>query len=157
MVPRLRWGAAPPQVVPQGEAWLISLTSGADSIGALALKHGSSIYVPSDCRRLEGPPLPPHGTPTVTPSLERLNERLERLAYGERPEGHNTPPLEAYTTTPTAHGDVVSATPAYREWFRRTYPAAGRGDCNRSPAPNTRNKGLRGTRWCQNDLTPPLD
>ena len=131
----MRRGAAPPQVVPQGEAWLSSLTSGADSFGALALKHGSSIYGPRDCRRYDGPPLPPHGIPTATPSLERLNERLERLAFGGRPEGHNAPPLETYTTTPTEHGDVVRATPEYVRWFHRTYPAAGPEDRARVQAP----------------------
>ena len=135
LVSRLRWGAAPPQVVPQGEAWLISLTSGADSIGALALKHGSSIYGPKGCRRYDGPPLPPHGTPTAIGSLERLNERLERLAFGGRPDGHNAPPLETYTVTPTEHGDVVRATPEYVRWFHRTYPAAGPEDRARVQAP----------------------
>ena len=131
---RMRRGAAPPPLVSQGEAWLISLTSGADSIGALALRHGSSIYGPKDCKRYDGPPLPPHGTPTATPSLERLNERLERLAFGRRPEGHNAPPLETYTSTPTEHGDVVRATPEYVRWFRRAYPAAGPGDPAEVPA-----------------------
>ena len=85
--------------------------------------------------RLEGPALPPNGTPTHTPSLERLNERLERLAFGGRPEGHDAPPLETYTTTPTEHGDVVRATPEYVRWFHRTYPAAGPEDRARVQAP----------------------
>ena len=141
-----RRGAAPSQMVPQGEAWLNSLTSGADSIGALALRHGSSIYAPSDCKRLDGPPLPPHGTPTVTPSLERLNERLERLAFGGRPDGHNAPPLETYTVTPTEHGDVVRATPEYVRWFHRTYPAAGPEDRARVQAsgPDPQGYGAEG-------------
>ena len=131
-------------MVPQGEAWLNSLTSGADSTGALALKHGSSIYGPKDCRRYDGPPLPPHGTPTVTPSLERLNERLERLAFGGRPEGHNAPPLETYTVTPAEHGDVVRATPEYIRWFRRAYPAAGSGDAVEMPSPRPDPQGYGG-------------
>ena len=153
---RLRRGAAPSQVVQKGEAWLNSLTSGADSIGALALKHGSSIYVPSDCRRLGGPPLPPHGTPTATGSLERLNERLERLAFGGRPEGQNAPPLETYTVTPTEHGDVCRATPEYVRWFHRTYPAAGPEDRARIPTPRPTPEGVGGTssRWRQNDIAP---
>jgi hypothetical protein len=93
--------------------------------GADALLHGSSTYKPKGCSRYTGAALPPDGTPTPSVSLERLNERLERLAFGRRPEGHNAPPLETYTTTTTEHGDVVRATPEYIRWFLRTYPAAG--------------------------------
>ena len=75
-------------------------------------------------------------------TLERLNERLERLAFGPRSEGHNTPPLEAYTVTPAEHGDVVSATQAYRDWFLRAYPAAGPEDCVSRPAPGPAPKGV---------------
>ena len=85
-------------------------------------------YVPAGTRRLEGPALPPSGRPDTVPSLERLNERLERLAFGRRPEGHDAPPLETYTVTSTEHGDVVRATPPYVRWFHRTYPAAGPED-----------------------------
>jgi len=95
------------------------------SVGADVLLHGSSTYKPKGCSRYSGAALPPNGTPTPTTSLENLNERLERLAFGRRPEGHNAPPLETYTTTTTEHGDVVSATPEYIRWFLRTYPAAG--------------------------------
>ena len=91
------------------------------------------------CKRLSGPPLPPAGTPTATRSLERLNERLEHLAFSPRAEGG--PPLETYTTTPSEHGDVVRATEAYVEWFRRTYPAAGRAHCARVPAPGAVDQG----------------
>jgi hypothetical protein len=93
--------------------------------GADALLHGSSTYKPRGCSRYTGAALPPDGTPTPSVSLERLNERLERLAFGRRPEGHNAPPLETYTTTTTEHGDVVRATPEYIRWFLRTYPASG--------------------------------
>ena len=68
-----------------------------------------------------------------TASLEKLNERLERLAFGERPSGG--PPLETYTTTPSTHGDVVRATPEYVGWFRRTYPASRRADSACLPPP----------------------
>jgi len=93
--------------------------------GADALLHGSSTYKPKGCSRYTGAALPPDGTPTPSVSLERLNERLERLAFGRRPEGHNAPPLETYTTTTSEHGDVVRATPEYIRWFLRTYPTAG--------------------------------
>ena len=101
-------------------------------------------YKPSGTSRLEGPALPPNGTPTPTSSLERLNERLERLAFGGRPEGHDAPPLETYTTTPTENGDVVRATPEYVRWFHRTYPASGSEDRARVPASRPTSKGVGG-------------
>ena len=101
-------------------------------------------YVPVGTRRLEGPALPPSGRPDVIPSLEGLNERLERLAFGRRPEGHDAPPLEAYTTTPTEHGDLVRATPEYVRWFQRTYPAAGPEDRVSQPAPGSAPEGYGG-------------
>ena len=100
--------------------YLLTTETGAD-----VLRHGNATYKPKDCTRFTGAPLPPNGTPTPTHSLENLNERLERLAFGGRLEGSNTPPLETYTTTTTEHGDVVHATPEYIRWFLRTYPTAG--------------------------------
>ena len=134
----MRRRAASSSLVPE-VAWLISPTSGDTSTA----KHGSgplsgqSLY--QDCRRLSGPPLPPAGIPTRTSSLERLNERLEHLAFTPRPEGG--PPLVTYTTTPSEYGDVVRATEAYVEWFRRTYPAAGRADSARVQAPGAADQG----------------
>lgn len=84
-------------------------------------------YVPAGTRRLEGPALPPGGSPEPRRGLEDLNERLERLAFG-RPSatsgGRPTPPLVTYTTTPGPYGDVVSATDDYIRWFRSCYPNA---------------------------------
>ena len=117
---------------------------------------GPANYVPAGTHRLEGPALPPHGTPTATPSLERLNERLERLAFGGRPTGSGSPPLETYTVTPTEHGDVVRATEEYVRWFRRTYSAAGPEDRVSKPAPRPTSEGVGGAegRWRQNDIAP---
>ena len=109
--------------------------------GLERLRVETPIYKGSNTSRLEGPALPPNGTPTATPSLERLNERLERLAFGRRPEGHDSPPLETYTTTATEHGDVVRATSEYVRWFHRTYPAAGPEDRARIPTPRPSLKG----------------
>ena len=108
-----------------------------------SLRHGSAWTVPVDTHRLDGPALPPNGIPTPTPSLEKLNERLERLAFGRRPAGHDSPPLETYTTTATANGDVVRATQDYVRWFHRTYPAAGPEDRARvsSPCPSPEGYG----------------
>ena len=103
--------------------------------GLERLRVETPIYKGSSTSRLEGPALPPNGTPTATHSLERLNERLERLAFGRRPDGHDSPPLETYTTTATEHGDVVRATQEYVRWFHRTYPAAGPEDRTRVPTP----------------------
>jgi len=105
---------------------------------------GPANYVPVGTRRLEGPALPPGGRPDSVPGLETLNERLERLAFGRRPEGHDAPPLETYTTTPTEHGDVVRATPEYVRWFLRTYPAAGSGDRVEVPTPCPNPEGVGG-------------
>lgn len=141
---RLRRGAAPSQMVQKGEAWLNSLTSGADSIGALALRHGSSIYAPSDCKRLDGPPLPPHGTPTPTRSLESIDDRIKQLQVGRRDLGGNTPPLDTYRTKTEEHGVVYQATDAYITWFHSRYPrAGGRNQCERS-LPSSPSKGVGG-------------
>ena len=96
--------------------------------GADALLLGSSTYKPKGCSRYTGAALPPDGTPTPSVSLERLNERLERLAFGARPDGSNAPPLETYTVTTTENGDVYHATDEYIRWFQRAYPAAGGTD-----------------------------
>lgn len=99
------------------------------------LTHENSVEELSAVFRLEGPALPPNGTPTRTRSLERLNERLEHLAFGRRPEGFDPPPLETYTTTATEHGDVVRATSEYVRWFRRTYSVTGPEDRVSQPSP----------------------
>ena len=124
--------------------------------GLERLRVETPIYKALGTSRLEGPALPPNGTPTPISSLERLNERLERLAFGGRPQGHDAPPLETYTTTATEHGDVVRATPEYVRWFHRTYPAAGPEDRTRIPAPRPTPQGVGGekSRWTQNDLAP---
>ncbi len=111
-------------------------------ISSASIARGNGSYAPPDCVRLDGPALPPHGRPDVVPSLERLNERLERLAFGRRPEGHDAPPLETYTVTPTEHGDVVCATQEYVRWFQRTYPAAGPEDRVSQPTPRPAPEGV---------------
>ena len=114
---------------------------------------GTPIYRPRGTNRYDGPALPPNGSPDVRPSLERLNERLERLAFGGRPQGHDAPPLETYSTTATEHGDVVRATPEYVRWFHRTYPAAGPEDRARMPTPRTPPEGAGG----EGKRSSPLD
>lgn len=107
-----------------------------------------------ELRRISGPPLPPGGTPTSTRGLERLNERLEALAF--RPAdlgGQDSPPLETYTVTPGTYGDVVRATDEYVRWFRRTYPAAARADLARVPAPGPAPKGDGGKGFGSGPLT----
>ena len=137
----------------------ISASAPGTPSGSDVLRHGSDWYRPAGTHRYDGPALPPNGTPTVTPSLERLNERLERLAFSGRPEGHDAPPLETYTTTATEHGDVVRATPEYVRWFHRTYPAAGSEDRARIPTPRPVAQRVGGEetpsgRWRQNELAP---
>ena len=112
--------------------------------GKDALLHGTPTYRPKSTNRYDGPALPPNGTPEPRRGLEDLNERLERLAFGRRPEGHDAPPLETYTTTATEHGDVVRATEEYVRWFRRTYPAAGPEDRVSQPTPRPSSEGVGG-------------
>ena len=76
--------------------------------------------------------------------IDDLLARLEHLAYAPRLDGQDRPPLVTYTTTPTAHGDVVSATQDYREWFLRAYPAARREDLACVPPPGPAPQGLGG-------------
>ena len=127
--------------------------------GLEKLRLETPSYRPRGINRYDGPALPPGGRPDTLPGLEKLNERLERLAFGRRPEGHDAPPLETYTTTPTEHGDVVRATPEYVRWFHRTYPAAGPEDRARMPAPRPTREGVGGEkpakgRWTQNSIAP---
>ena len=105
---------------------------------------GPRNYVPAGTQRLEGPALPPGGIPDAAPGLEKLDERLIQLAFGRRPQGHDAPPLETYTTTATEHGDVVRATPEFRRWFHRAYPAAGPEDCVSQPSPRPSVEGMGG-------------
>ena len=117
--------------------------------GKDALLHGTPTYRPKSTNRYDGPALPPNGTPEPRKGLEDLNERLERLAFGRRPEGHDAPPLETYTVTATEHGDVVRATEEYVRWFRRTYSAAGPEDRVSQPSPRPSSEGYGG----KTDLT----
>lgn len=91
--------------------------------------------------------------------IDDFQARLEHLAFAPRLDGQDRPPLVTYTTTPTSHGDVVSATPEYREWFLRAYPAAGRADSACVPASRPASEGVGGenklVRFKQNTpLTP---
>ena len=72
-----------------------------------------------------------------------LFERLARLAIAEPPEGR--PPLETYTTSPTAHGDVFRATPEFRAWLRSRYRGYGSGDHSAVQAPGAAPKAAGGT------------
>ena len=113
--------------------------------GADVLRHGSATYKPAGCSRYTGAALPPDGTPTPAHSLVNLNERLIRLAFGAKPEGHNAPPLETYTTTTAEHGDVYRATDEYVRWFHAQYPKAGRADRTRRIASRVPSKGMGGS------------
>ena len=132
-------------------------STGGSLSGLEKLQLETPSYRPRSVNRFDGPALPPGGRPDSVPGLEKLNERLERLAFGRRPEGHDAPPLETYTTTATEHGDVVRATEEYVRWFRRTYPAAGSEDRVSQPAPGPAPKGVGGAkpiqgRWVQNTI-----
>jgi hypothetical protein len=118
----------------------------ASGVGRRMSWPGAATSCPKDSRRLAGP----HSTKTTTSGthvsegIYDLQTRLERLAFGRRPEGHNPPPLEAYTTTPTEHGDVVRATDEYIQWFLRAYPAAGGENRLSRAAPRPSVEGVGG-------------
>jgi hypothetical protein len=77
-----------------------------------------------------GTPEEVDGSPSRLTALgeasDELLERLARLATTEPPAGR--PPLETYTTTATAHGDVYRATDEFRRFMRSRYPGYGVGD-----------------------------
>ena len=110
------------------------------------LQRETPSYRPRGTNRYDGPALPPGGRPDTIPGLEKLNERLERLAFGGRPEGHDAPPLETYTTEASEHGDVVRATEEYVRWFRRTYPASGPEDRVSQPSSRPAAEGVGGAK-----------
>ena len=114
----------------------IKPSTGGSLSGLEKLQLETPSYRPRGTNRYDGPALPPNGRPDTVPGLEKLNERLERLAFGRRPEGHDAPPLETYSVTSTEHGDVVRATQEYVRWFHRTYPAAGSEDRARLATPS---------------------
>ena len=122
----------------------IKPSTGGSLSGLEKLRLETPSYRPRGTNRYDGPALPPGGRPDTPPGLEKLNERLERLAFGGRPEGHDAPPLETYTTTATEHGDVVRATEEYVRWFRRTYSVTGPEDRVSKPSSRTPSEGVGG-------------
>ena len=123
--------------------------------GLEKLRLETSSYRPRSTNRYDGPALPPGGRPDTLLGLEKLNERLERLAFGGRPQGHDAPPLETYTTSASEHGDVVRATPEYVRWFHRTYPAAGSEDRACQPTPRPAPQGVGGEKAGKLDRFKP--
>ena len=119
-----------------------STSSRGSETGADVLRHGSATYKPKGCSRYTGAALPPDGTPTPMHSLANLNERLIRLAFGAKPAGHNSPPLETYTTATAEHGDVYRATDEYVRWFHAQYPKAGGEDRARRIASRVSAEGV---------------
>ena len=119
------------------------LTPGSLS-GLEKLRLETPSYRPRGTNRYDGPALPPNGRPDTVAGLEKLDERIIRLALGGRPEGHHAPPLETYTTTATEHGDVVRATEEYVRWFQRAYPAARPADRASQPTPRPASEGKGG-------------
>ena len=103
-----------------------------------AYSTGNATYKPKGCKRYIGAALPPDGTPTVTPSLENIDDRIIRLAFGKRDLGAKSPPLDTYRTKTEEHGVVYSATDAYIAWFHACYPrAGGRDQCKRKVSGGT--------------------
>lgn len=73
------------------------------------------------------------GLTAVAKGLEDLDDRLIHLAHAER--GADAPPIDLYRTTPTEHGEVVTATPEFVAYMRRKFPGYGVGVHGSLPAP----------------------
>jgi len=98
-----------------------------------------------------GTPAGAAGSPTsLTSLLAGIDDRLIHLAHAER--GEDAPPLELYRTTATEHGDVVSATPEFVAYMRRTFPGYGAGVHGSLPAPRRQDPPVGG-----GDRKSPLD
>ena len=73
------------------------------------------------------------GLTAVAKGLEGLDDRLIHLAHAER--GDDAPPIDLYRTTPTEHGELVTATPEFVAYMRRKFPGYGVGLHGSLPAP----------------------
>ena len=90
-----------------------------------------------------GQPAPgANGSPSSSGGLKPVGnggtgDLLERLAYlalaGGAGASPNSPPLVTYTTEASPTGDVIRATPEFRDWFDRQYGTT-RDEVRRSPA-----------------------
>jgi len=76
---------------------------------------------------------------SLTSLLEGIDDRLIRLAHAER--GDDAPPIDLYRTTPTEHGELVTATSEFVAYMRRKFPGYGVGvhgslsaPCRQDPA-----------------------
>lgn len=94
------------------------------------------------------------GTPAVAASsssgltalgkgLEDLDDRLIHLAHAER--GDDAPPIDLYRTTPTEHGELVTATPEFVAYMRRKFPGYGVGVHGSLPAPRRQDPPVGGS------------
>jgi hypothetical protein len=74
--------------------------------------------------------------------LEDLDDRLIHLAHAER--GADAPPIDLYRTTPTEHGELVTATPEFVAYMRRKFPGYGVGVHGSVPAPRRQDPPVGG-------------
>jgi len=107
------------------------------SNGAVAPVTGTGSVHPAGDTWING------SRPTSGFLADDLLERLAYLATAEPPAGR--PPLETYTTTPTAYGDVFRATPEFRAWLRSSYRGYGVGDYAAIEAPSAPPQAVGGT------------
>jgi hypothetical protein len=82
------------------------------------------------------------GLTAVGKGLEDLDDRLIHLAHAER--GDDAPPIDLYRTTPTEHGEVVTATPEFVAYMRRKFPGYGVGVHGSLPAPRRQDPPVGG-------------
>ena len=82
------------------------------------------------------------GLTAVAKGLEDLDDRLIHLAHAER--GADAPPIDLYRTTPTEHGELVTATPEFVAYMRRKFPGYGVGVHGSLPAPRRQGSPVGG-------------
>jgi hypothetical protein len=118
-------------------------TAAQDRLRKTSIESGASAATTPSGGTPAGAALSSSGLTAVGGVSDDLFERLARLATTEPPEGR--PPLETYTTTPTANGDVYRATDAYRAWLRSRYRGYGVGDHSAVTPPRSVAETLGGT------------
>ena len=82
------------------------------------------------------------GLTALAKGLEGLDDRLIHLAHAER--GDDAPPIDLYRTTPTEHGELVTATPEFVAYMRRKFPGYGVGVHGSLPAPRRQDPPVGG-------------
>ena len=154
-----------------GDLWLISSQSDPTLPASVAARYAAALESFSKASTaISSTSQTPNsnGSAGTGGGASSLFDAIERaIGYGiEPPEpdaGIDRPPLVTYEATPGPHGDVVRATDAYVDWFRRTYRLTGGEDRLSQPGASSQAQSLGGEaagavasggRWIQNGLDP---